>query len=83
MAPSFSPTWGAVMGLSRNESISERGKISMRVDFRELRDDVFGHSIAEVFVFFGPAEIFEIEHGDGFLFARGLGRCCGRVACCA
>ena len=40
-----------------------------RVDsanFGELGDDVFGDAVAEVFVLFGAALIFEIEYGDGF-----------------
>src|SRR5262249_5229482 len=35
-------------------------------DFRQLGDDVFGHSVAKVLVFFRAAEIFEVEDRYGF-----------------
>ena len=37
------------------------------LDLRELGDDVFGHTIAEVFVVFAVAEIFKIEDRDGLV----------------
>ncbi len=36
------------------------------LDLRQLRDDVLGHSIAEVFVLFDPAGILEVENSDRF-----------------
>src|SRR6202041_1056409 len=33
-------------------------------DFRELRDDVLGDSIAEILIFFRAALIFKVQHGN-------------------
>ena len=41
-------------------------KYSQVFHFGKLGDDVFGHAVAEVFVFLGAAEVFEVEDGDGF-----------------
>src|SRR5271156_5327947 len=62
-------------------------------DLGKLGDDVFGHAIAEVFVVFAVAEIFEIEDGDGFFrggrgglggggtgLSLGVGEAAGRIA---
>jgi hypothetical protein len=42
-------------------------------DFGKFGDDIFGHAIAKIFIFFGSTKIFEIEHGDGFLFGNWRG----------
>ena len=63
-------------------------------DLGELGDDVFGHAIAEIFVVFAIAEIFEIEDGYGFFrggsgglgggggagLSLGVGEAAGRIA---
>src|SRR6266851_10180242 len=36
------------------------------LDLRQLSDDVFRHSIAEIFVVFARTEVLEIKHCDGF-----------------
>lgn len=37
-------------------------------DLREFGDDIFGHAVAEVFVFFGATLVFEIENRDRFSY---------------
>ena len=46
------------------------GKHLEPFDFQKLGDDVFGHPVAEILVFFGAAEIFEVENRQRFLRAR-------------
>src|SRR6185295_358389 len=53
------------------------------LDLRQLGDDVFGDSVAEVFVFLDAAEILEIEDRDRFL-TRGCTVVSARIGvCCA
>jgi hypothetical protein len=48
-------------------------------DFRELRDDVFRHPVAKVFVLFRAALIFEVQDGHGFSCCqRRRGGCAAR-----
>src|SRR5271155_1316350 len=62
-------------------------------DLGELGDDVFSHAIAEIFVVFAVAEIFEIQDGYGFFgggrgglggggagLSFGVGEATGRIA---
>ncbi len=45
------------------EHLRAREDFELR-DFRELRDDVFGDAVAEIFVLFRAALIFEVQHRD-------------------
>src|SRR6202000_2877142 len=71
--------------LWRHLLVAERQNGRARVgvqsaDFRELGDDVFGDAVAQVFIFFGAAEIFKVEDRDGF--RTGFGGHAGTRVCC-
>ena len=47
---------------------------SQLADLGKLGDDVFRHAVAEVLIFFVPAQVFEIHHRDGLLARCNAGR---------
>ena len=59
--------------VTERQHLRTRENLKLR-DFGKLGDDVFGHAIAEVFVFFPAALIFEIKHGHRLFRWRGSGR---------
>ena len=44
------------------------------LDLRELRDDVLGHAVAEVFVLFDAAQVLEVQNRDRLLRRSGRAR---------
>ena len=55
------------------------GENLQAANFGKLGNDVLGNSVAEVFVFFHAADIFEIEHGDRALELLAGGSRCAAV----